>query len=163
MLWLISVCKAVISRLTVRIPQTAHLCPSQSSPVSGHLRPPWQTLTLSTESHIPGAGWVRWWIFLGKKGGVILEVTLMWATFIKPRSIESGKWKKVVSLFFAATCRQAGHKMGEWGAKQRVLTQSHTIANGLKIRQLGSVCLHDVNNSQPIHHSCLFPSSSHSF
>lgn len=75
------------------------------------------------------------------------------------------KWKmeKGSESFFAATCRQAGHKMGEWGAKQRVLTQSHTIANGLKIRQLGSVCLHDVNNSQPIHHSCLFPSSSHSF
>lgn len=29
------------------------------------------------------------------------------------------------------------------------------IANGLKIRQVGSACLHVVNCSQLIHHSCL--------
>lgn len=57
-----SVCKAA-----TRAPGTAHLCPSHSTPISGHLRPVWQTLTLSAESHIPGAGRLCLMNFLGKE------------------------------------------------------------------------------------------------
>lgn len=98
-----------------------------------------------------------WWIFLRKKGGVISEVTLMWATFIKPRSRGSGwNWKmeKVVILGGLQASRGTKWGRGEEN-KQTALMQSWMIANGLEIRQVGSACLHVVNCSQLIHHSCL--------
>lgn len=106
-------------QLRLRATQTAHLCPS-----SPHLQPAIRGLC---DKHSPwvlnhtslGPADSAWWIFLGKKGGVISEVTLMWATFIKPRSRGSGwNWKteKAGDSWRVAGGRR--HKVGERGTKQ---------------------------------------------
>lgn len=62
-----------------------------------------------------------WWIFLGKKGGVVPEVTLMWATFIKPCSRGScwnWKVKKVVILGWLQVSRGTERGKGNKTNKQ---------------------------------------------
>lgn len=138
----------------------AHLCPSHSSPISGHFRSLWQTLTLSAESHFPGAAQLCLMNFLGKEGWGYLGGHLMWATFIKLRSWGSGWNWKMEKRVISEGCRQAGAKTktkegrGEQN-KQIALMQSRMIANGLEIWQVARAWSHVVNRSQLIHHSCL--------
>ena len=80
----------------------------------------------------------------------------MWATFIKPRSRGSGwNWKTEKVVILGGLQASRGTERG-WREqnKQRAPTQSRVIANGSEIWQVGTACLHVVNCSQLIHHTC---------
>lgn len=118
----------------------AHLRPSHSSPVSGHFRPLWQTLTLSAESHFPGAAQLRLMNFLGKEGRGYLgghpNVSDIHQTSLlrKRLKLENGKG----SDFWRVQASGGKRKRREPSKtnKQTALMQSRMIANGLEIWQV---------------------------
>lgn len=142
----------------IRAAQTAHRCPSHSSPISGHLRPLWQTLTLSAESHIPGAAWLCLMNFLEKERRGYLgghpNVSDIHQTSLQRKRLKLENGKKVVILGGFQASRGTEWGRGEQN-KQTVLTRRRLIANGFEIWQAGSACLHVVKSSRLIHHRCL--------
>lgn len=136
-----------------------HNCHSQSSLLSGRLRTRWQTLTLSAESHFPGACRLCLINFVGKQRRGYLgghpNVSGIHQTSLQRKHLKLERAKR---WGFFEGCRQALAETEREGNKiNKPLSQSHMIANGLEIWQEGGTCLHGVNCSELIHHSCLIP------